>query len=137
MQLQYLSATAGSQEIQYQLEKHGALVIENVIDQTTIEALNKELEPFILKTPTGNDDFTGFKTQRMGAMVSRSPTCRSLITNDLVLGAANKYLAPFTLKILLNLAAVIKINPDSEAQIFHRDRLSWGNYLPPVYRTSV
>ena len=74
MQLQYLSATADSQEIQYQLEKHGALVIENVIDQTTIEALNKELEPFILKTPTGNDDFTGFKTQRMGAMVSRSPT---------------------------------------------------------------
>ena len=44
MQLQYLSATAGSQEIQYQLEKHGALVIENVIDQTTVEELNKELE---------------------------------------------------------------------------------------------
>ena len=40
MQLQYLSATADSQEIQNQLERHGALVIENVIDQTTIEALN-------------------------------------------------------------------------------------------------
>ena len=131
MQLQYLSATADSQEIQNQLERHGALVIENVIDQTTIEALNKELEPFILKTPTGHDDFTGFKTQRMGAMVSRSPTCRSLITNHLILGAANKYLAPFTRKILLNLAAVIKINPASEAQALHRDRLSWGNYLPP------
>tara|TARA_S200000501_G_scaffold360381_1_gene387382 strand:+ start:393 stop:1211 length:819 start_codon:yes stop_codon:yes gene_type:complete len=131
MQLQYLSATAGSQEIQYQLEKHGALVIENVIDQTTIEDLNNELGPFILKTPTGHDDFTGFKTQRMGAMVSRSPTCRSLITNDLILGAANRYLAPFTRKILLNLAAVIRINPDSEAQDLHRDRLSWGNYLPP------
>ena len=131
MQLQYLSATADSQEIQNQLERHGALVIENVIDQTTIEALNKELAPFILKTPTGHDDFTGFKTQRMGAMVSRSPTCRSLITNDLILGAANKYLAPFTRKILLNLAAVIKINPASEAQALHRDRLSWGNYLPP------
>ena len=130
MQLQYLNATADSQEIQNQLERHGALVIENVIDQTTIEALNKELEPFILKTPTGHDDFTGFKTQRMGAMVSRSPTCRSLITNDLILGAANEYLAPFTRKILLNLAAVIKINPASEAQALHRDRLSWGNYLP-------
>ena len=131
MQLQYLSATADSQEIQNQLERHGALVIENVIDQTTIEALNKELAPFILKTPTGHDDFTGFKTQRMGAMVSRSPTCRSLITNDLILGAANKYLAPFTRKILLNLAAVIKINPASEAQALHRDRLSWGNHLSP------
>ena len=131
MQLQYLSATAGSQEIQYQLEKHGALVIEDVIDQTTIEQLNIELKPFILKTPTGQDDFTGFKTQRMGAMVSRSPTCRSLITNGLILGAANKYLGPFTRKILLNLAAVIKINPDSDAQVLHRDRLSWGNYLPP------
>ena len=56
MQLQYLSAAADSQEIQNQLERHGALVIENVIDQTNIEALNKELEPFILKTPTGYDD---------------------------------------------------------------------------------
>ena len=49
MQLQYLNATADSQEIQNQLERHGALVIEDVIDKTIIDELTKELEPFINK----------------------------------------------------------------------------------------
>ena len=130
MKLQYLSADTNAQEIQSQLKKHGALIIEDVIDQTTVDQLKNEIDPLIEKAPAGRDDFTGFNTQRMGALVSRSSTCRSLITNDLILGAANKYLAPFTRKILLNLAAVIKINPDSKAQVLHRDRLAWGNYLP-------
>ena len=130
MKLQYLSADTDSQEIQSQLEQHGALVIRDVIDQATVDQLKNEIAPLIEKAPSGKDKFTGFNTQRMGAMVSRSPTCRSLITNELILGAANKYLAPFTRKILLNLAAVIKINPGSEAQVLHRDRLAWGEYLP-------
>jgi ectoine hydroxylase-related dioxygenase (phytanoyl-CoA dioxygenase family) len=129
MKLQYLSADTDAQEIQNQLEKHGALIIEGVIDQTTVDQLKNELDPFIEKTPTGEEDFSGFNTQRTSALVSRSPTCRSLITNDLVLAAASKYLAPFAQKIILNLTAVIKINPGSEAQVLHRDRLAWGDYL--------
>ena len=85
MRLQYLSADTDAQEIQTQLEKHGALIIEDVIDQTTVDQLKNEIDPFIEKTPTGRDDFSGFNTQRTSALVSRSPTCRSLITNDLIL----------------------------------------------------
>tara|TARA_A100000164_G_scaffold328041_1_gene314845 strand:- start:112 stop:930 length:819 start_codon:yes stop_codon:yes gene_type:complete len=131
MKLSYLPADTDAREIQSQLEKSGALVIKNVIDQATIAQINEEIDPFITKAPTGRDDFSGFNTQRMGALVSRSPTCRSLITNDLILGAAKKYLAPFTKKILLNLTMVNKINPGSEAQVLHRDRLAWGNSLSP------
>ena len=131
MKLPYLPANTDTQEIQIQLEKNGALIIEDVIDQPTIAKIKEEIDPFIKKAPTGRDDFSGFKTQRMGALVSRSPTCRSLITNDLILEAAKKYLAPFTKKILLNLTMVNKINPGSEAQALHRDRLAWGNCLDP------
>ena len=125
MKLQYLSADTDSQEIQSQLEQHGALVIKDVIDQATVDQLKNEIDPFIEKAPVGRDDFSGFNTQRMGALVSRSPTCRSLITNELILGAANKYLAPFTRKILLNLTMVNKINPGSEVQVLHRV-IAWG-----------
>ncbi len=131
MKLPYLPAHTDSQEIQSHLEKSGALVIENLIDQTTVANISKEIDPFIKKAPTGRDGFSGFKTQRMGALVSRSPTCRSLITHELILGAAKKYLTPFTKKILLNLTMVNKINPGSEAQALHRDRLAWGNWLTP------
>ena len=131
MKLHSLPKTTNVQEIHNLLEEYGALIIRDVIDQTTIEKLRNEIDPFIQKAPSGRDDFSGFKTQRMGALVSRSPTCRSLITNDLILEAAKKYLAPFTKKILLNLTMVNKINPGSEAQALHRDRLAWGNCLDP------
>ena len=131
MKLHSLPKTTNVQEIHNLLEEYGALIIRDAIDQTTIEKLRNEIDPFIQKAPSGRDDFSGFKTQRMGALVSRSPTCRSLITNDLILGAAKKYLAPFTKKILLNLTMVNKINPGSEAQALHRDRLAWGNCLDP------
>ena len=129
MKLPYLSANTDAKEIQIQLEKNGALIIEDVIDPPTVAKIREEIDPFIEKAPTGQDDFSGFKTQRIGALVSRSPTCRSLITHDLILGAAKNYLAPFTKKILLNLTMVNKINPGSEAQALHRDRLAWGDCL--------
>ena len=131
MKLHSLPKNTNVQEIHNLLEEYGALIIRDAIDQTTIEKLRNEIDPFIQKAPSGRDDFSGFKTQRMGALVSRSPTCRSLITNDLILEAAKKYLAPFTKKILLNLTMVNKINPGSEAQALHRDRLAWGNCLDP------
>ena len=130
MALQYLSANTDPHEIAKLLGMCGALVVRDVISQTAVNQLNAELEPLIVNAPYGNDDFLGFNTQRTSGLVSRSPTCRSLITNDLVLGAANTYLAPFTNKIILNLTAAIKINPGSEAQTLHRDRLAWGKYLP-------
>ena len=130
MALQYLSANTDPHEIAKLLGMYGALVVRDVISQTAVNQLNAELEPFIVNAPYGNDDFLGFNTQRTSGLVSRSPTCRSLITNDLILEAANTYLAPFTNKIILNLTAAIKINPGSEAQTLHRDRLAWGKYLP-------
>ena len=130
MKLKYLPPDTDAQEIQSQLEKHGALIVEDVIDQATVDQLSSEIVPLIERAPTGRNDFSGFNTQRMGALVSRSPTCRSLITNDLILGAANKYLAPFSEKILLNLTMVNKVNPGSQAQVLHRDRLAWDDCLP-------
>ena len=91
MKLPYLSANTDAKEIQIQLEKNGALIIEDVIDPPTVAKIREEIDPFIEKAPTGQDDFSGFKTQRIGALVSRSPTCRSLITHDLILGAAKNY----------------------------------------------
>ena len=131
MKLHSLPKTTNVQEIHNLLEEHGALIVRDVIDQTTVEKLRNEIDPLIQKAPLGRDDFSGFKTQRMGALVARSPSCRSLVTNDLILEAAKEYLAPFTKKILLNLTMVNKINPGSEAQALHRDRLAWGNCLDP------
>ena len=78
----------------------------------------------------GRDDFLGKSTKRTGALAARSQICRDLILHDLVLGAAEAFLAPFTKKIILHLTQTIEIHPGSSAQAIHRDRYAWGTHLP-------
>ena len=129
MTLQYLSANADSNKIANQVEKDGAPILNDVIRQSETEQLIAEIGPFIDNTPTGKDDFPRYDTQRTGALKSRSATCRSLYRNNLIFGAATRYLSLFTRKILLHLTQAIKINPGGEDQVLHRGRLAWGTYL--------
>ena len=134
MTLTYLPANTAALEVASQLEEHGALVITDVISSTVADQLITEIGTFIDKTPTGKDEFSGYNTQRTGALISRSATCRSLATNDLILGAAHKYLSPFTRKILLHLTQAIKINPDGEEQVAYAE-MSAGSVF--IYNGSV
>lgn len=130
MPLTTLSATSASDEILSQLQQDGAVIIENVIDRAKIAALVAEVMPYIDATPYGQDDFFGRRTRRTGALAARSPTCRELITDDLILKLANDFLGAFTRKIILHLTQTIQISPGAGAQAIHRDRYAWGAYLP-------
>lgn len=130
MPVQTLSADASTEQILAALEADGAAIIADVIDQDTVKQMVDEVTPYIDKTPMGNDDFSGRKTQRTGALVARTPTCRDLITHPGILDAANTFLAPYTDKILLHLTQTIYIHPGNPAQPLHRDRLAWGTHIP-------
>ena len=112
------------------MEQDGAAMVRNAIDPQALRQLVGEVTPYIEATPMGRDDFTGRKTQRTGALAARSPSCRGLIVNPLILSAARGFLAPFTDRIILHLTQTIHIHPGSPAQPLHRDRLAWGTYLP-------
>ena len=111
------------------LHENGAAIIRDVIDADTISHLTDELMPYIETTPMGSDDFTGRQTQRTGALVARTPTCRDLVMNDLIVDTANVFLGPYTDKIILHLTQTIYIHPGNRAQTLERDRLAWGTYL--------
>jgi len=86
--------------------------------------------PYIERTPFGGDDFTGHKTQRTGALVARTQTCRKLVLEPTIVGAAREFLKPWADRIILHLTQTIYIHPGQGAQVLHRDRLAWGTYLP-------
>jgi len=130
MTLQTLRPDASTEEILAALERDGATIIADIIDQDLVKKMVDEVSPYIEKTPMGRDDFTGRQTQRTGALVARTPTCRGLITHPTVFGAAKAFLQPFTDKILLHLTQTIHINPGNPAQPLHRDRLAWGTHIP-------
>ena len=130
MELRTLEATASQEDVLQALEVAGAVIVKDLISEDVVGRFESEVRPFIDRTPTGRDAFSGKGTKRTGALAARSATCRDLILNELVLGAAEQYLQPFTRKILLHLTQTIEIHPHSPAQEIHRDRYAWGSYMP-------
>ena len=84
--------------------------------------LRAELEPWIEKTPAGEDEFSGRTTRRTGALLARSVGSRELIAHPLVLDTVDKVLWPHKTTFQLHLTQAITIGPGSPAQQPHRDQ---------------
>lgn len=130
MTLKTLGPTATPNDVLAELDQAGAVIVKDVIGAQILERFNAEVMPYVERTPMGRDDFLGKSTKRTGALAARSQICRDLILHDLVLGAAEAFLAPYTKKIILHLTQTIEIHPGSSAQAIHRDRYAWGTHLP-------
>jgi ectoine hydroxylase-related dioxygenase (phytanoyl-CoA dioxygenase family) len=130
MALQTLAPDAGTEAILAAITRDGACIVADVIDAATVRQMVDEVGPYIDRTPYGADDFTGRRTQRTGALVARTPTCRELVLDARVLAAARTFLKPWADRILLHLTQTICIHPGQGAQVLHRDRLAWGTALP-------
>jgi len=129
-QLQTFSPDTESEILSQALVDNGACIVRDVLDAGEINRIRKEIDPWIERSETGRDDFTGRKTKRTGALVARSPACCDLLTHPKILAAANKFLEPYCDRIIVHLTQTIDIFPGQEAQLLHRDRLAWGTYLP-------
>lgn len=130
MALQTLQPDCSPEAILAAMARDGACIVAGVAPAPTLRQMVAEVTPFIERTPFGSDDFTGRRTQRTGALVARTPTCRRLVLNPKVLGTARAFLKPWAERILLHLTQTIYIHPGQGAQVLHRDRLAWGTHLP-------
>jgi len=137
IKLETIPASTSSEAILKLIERDGACILSNAMSADFLNRINSELEPFVSRTKTGRDEFTGKYTQRTGALVARSPGCRGIVTNKKILGLAKQFLSPFSKKLQINTTQVIKINPGEGAQDFHRDRLAWGTLLPREIETQL
>ena len=129
-ELTTLAADASPDAIQDVMLRDGAAIIRDAADPDRVKRMQDEVAPYVERTPTGRDDFTGRSTQRTGALIARTPTCREFVLDETILRAAEKFLAPYTERIILHLTQTIHILPGQGAQLTHRDRLAWGTHLP-------
>lgn len=137
IKLETISASTNPEKILELIERDGACILSCAMEPELLKRVSDELEPFISRTKTGRDEFTGKYTQRTGALVARSPVCRGVVTNKQILQLAKKFLSPFSKKLQINTTQVIKINPGEGAQDLHRDRLAWGTHLPREIETQL
>ena len=138
-QITHLPADAPQEELLHCMAEDGAVIIDDVLGDERLEALGNDLAPFLNKEVYGRDAFTGFHTQRIGALIARSKACGELALEPRMLEAARTYLAEHCDDVQLHFTSAVAIAPGESAQILHRDRGIWGGYVPrqiePLFST--
>lgn len=130
--LTHLPADAPAAEIVAVLDRDGALILDDALPASEVDALVAELRPWVAATPPGRDSFTGAQTTRTGALVARSPLTRPLVMDPRILALCDAVLTPNCHRYQLHLAQLIRILPGQPAQTIHRDRWAWGRQMPGI-----
>ena len=138
-QITHLPTSTTQGELLHYMAEDGAVIIDDVLRSGQLQALEHDLAPFLKKEVYGRDAFTGFNTQRIGALIARSRACGELALEPRVLDAARTYLAEHCDDVQLHFTSAVAIAPGESAQILHRDRGIWGGYVPrqiePLFST--
>ncbi|MDX2233456.1 MAG: phytanoyl-CoA dioxygenase family protein [Hyphomonadaceae bacterium] len=130
--LETLPADTPATDVMTVLERDGALILSGLMTAAQTDAVRAELDPYVQATQPGKDVFSGVRTTRTGALVARSPLCRTLILDARVRRLCDALLKPHCERYQLHLGQVIRIMPGQGAQPIHRDRWAWGTHLKDV-----
>ncbi len=114
------------------LMDHGCAIVERLADDDLCDRVEAELAPWMARTPTGGDEFTGRNTRRTGALLARSPSSVDLIAHPTVLAVVDGMLGHKGTKFQLHLTQAIAIGPDSPVQQLHRDHWCFNFHRFPV-----
>jgi hypothetical protein len=137
MAITHLSSDTTSDEILSILEEDAGVIIDGVLTKDQLDNINQDLKPFWGSTKEGKDEFTGFKTKRVGALMARSPECRKLALDPLINEVSKQFLEPHCRDYQLHFTSAINIGPGETQQILHRDRGVWGGYIPRKIETQL
>jgi ectoine hydroxylase-related dioxygenase (phytanoyl-CoA dioxygenase family) len=131
----WLGDTARFAELRAQYDTQGYLVFPSVLSTKEITELRTALDPYLAADIHGRNDFEGMKTNRVYAMLAKSPVFAKLAIHPLVLAFAEAELGR---ECLLSACLAINIHPGETVQPWHYDD---GHYrLPrprPAYGVSA
>jgi ectoine hydroxylase-related dioxygenase (phytanoyl-CoA dioxygenase family) len=108
------------------LLEQGWCVIPNAVPAARIAALDADLAGGFAGTPFCQGGFYGERTRRFGRLLARSAHVAGLVMDPVVLGVAERVLAPWCDCIQLNLTQAIALHPGALAQMPHRDQDMWA-----------
>ena len=134
-EVKHVSIDTPIEEILKILDEDAGLIIDNFLSDQNLESIKNELKPYLDVTRNGQDEFTGFETKRVGALMARSKTCQDLALDPLINQMADSFLGPHCESYQLHFTSAIQIGPGESSQILHRDRGVWGGYIPRKIET--
>jgi len=125
-------------EIHSTLCEHGAVIIEDFLDNATVAALNAEVGPLVdADDPTTREfinpfiaDFFGTRVKHLTGLASRSRTyVDEVLLHPLYEAMNERVLGPSCAEWQLNIGHLLQRGPGAEQQYIHRDQDVW-NFLP-------
>ena len=134
-EVKHVSIDTPIEEILNILDEDAGLIIDNFLSDQNLESIKNDLKPYLNVTRNGQDEFTGFETKRVGALMARSKTCQDLALDPLINQMADSFLGPHCESYQLHFTSAIQIGPGESSQILHRDRGVWGGYIPRKIET--
>lgn len=124
------------------IERDGCVVIEDMVSPEQMDALVRDIQPYIDNTPFCEEGFSGSNTRRTSALFAKSLHAASLVEQPLFLAAADRFLAlEFPMmsgntrtmvkpSIQISVTQAIEISPGQAAQDLHRDDGMYHTYHP-------
>lgn len=114
-----------------QYDRDGYLIFPSVLTPEKVATLRAELAPHLDQNISGRNDFEGLKTNRVYAMLAKSPLFAELAIHPLVLAFAEAELGR---ECLLSACLAINIHPGETVQPWHYDD---SHYRLPRPRDSL
>ena len=101
-----------------EFDNRGYLIFEKVLAPGQVTAISTALAPFLERDITGRNDFEGLKTNRVYALLAKSPLFAELAIHPLALAFAEAELGQ---SCLLSALLVINLHPGETVQPWHFD----------------
>ena len=120
--LQAFDADVSPDQVAASIADQGYAIVQDLLDAATIATLTDQLVPHLNAVDLGDPDpFFGHRTKRFGALLSRCPLTRDMLTHRLILDTADSVLGPHCVQYQLNFTGVMHLAPGETAQTMHRD----------------
>jgi len=101
-----------------EFDRRGYLIFERVLSPDRVAEIRAALAPFLERDLTDRNDFEGLKTNRVYALLAKSPLFAELVIHPLVLAFVEAELGP---SCLLSAFLAINLHPGETVQPWHTD----------------
>ncbi|HSB98207.1 MAG TPA: phytanoyl-CoA dioxygenase family protein [Spongiibacteraceae bacterium] len=143
--LKTIHASAGHAQIQELLLEDGALIVEDFLEQTLLQAFNAEIDDLVQQQPVDRefmspvyDFFFGKKTRHLSALAAHSKIFREqILLHPTYKALCDAILLPRCANYQLNYSHIFEIGPEATRQLFHRDGLCWPELATQPFEIEV
>ncbi len=101
-----------------ELRRDGYVVLPKLASADQLAAIRRDLAPFLRGRLFGRNDFEGFRSERVYALLAKAPSVAALVEHPAVLELVDAVLDP---DYLLSANLAINVHPGETAQMLHSD----------------